>query len=363
MRFDKNFFALLLFIFLVFSGAYLYCQDPPIEWGEIPRSDLEMKTYPPDSNASAVVLCDFGKSYFNDDLQIEFERELRVKILNKNGYDMGTIYEVVHNDKESILDIEGITYSLDSTGNVVKKELDDDQIFKEDIDGERTLYKFTMPGLSPGCVIDVRYKIISEQFTWMRSWTFQYSEPVIWSEYRIIFPNQVIYASVTTGYETFFRAEKETIHKNFYGAAANYFGADDVPCTEYRYVVKDAPAVRDVPFITTPDDYKNKVDVQLAAYALPGAGVKKVLLDWNSCCEELIKSEYFGDKTEVNGDIEDLSKKITHGTWTKEQKIKAVYDWVKNSIVWNGENRFDTDTDLDDLLEAKKDRVRILIYF
>ena len=67
-----------------------YSQDVPIKWGKIPLSDLQMTSFPKDSNASAVVLCDFGESKLDDELDIVYTRYLRVKILNENGYDWGT---------------------------------------------------------------------------------------------------------------------------------------------------------------------------------------------------------------------------------------------------------------------------------
>src|SRR5690606_23706838 len=82
---------LIIFSFLLFvSATHLYSQDPPIEWGEIPIEDLQFTSFPGDTNASAVILCDYGESKFNNDFHIEFTRHLRVKILNQKGYDWGT---------------------------------------------------------------------------------------------------------------------------------------------------------------------------------------------------------------------------------------------------------------------------------
>ena len=67
-----------------------------IEWGEIPMEDLQMISFPEDSNASALVLCDFGESVFNNDLNIVFTRHLRIKIFNPTGYEMATPVSYTH---------------------------------------------------------------------------------------------------------------------------------------------------------------------------------------------------------------------------------------------------------------------------
>ena len=172
-----------LLLLSIFS-KYIHAQDPPIQWSEIPRADLEIKSFPQDTNASAVILCDYGESFFNNDLNIVFNRHQRVKILTTKGYEWGTYSIIIYSEKdlESINNIEGITYSLDDNGEVVKKELDRDEIFKEEADDKHTRYRFTLPGLKPGCIIDVRYTIETKSLWFIRDWVFQHDEPVRWSD-------------------------------------------------------------------------------------------------------------------------------------------------------------------------------------
>ena len=52
--------ALLLFISLC-----LVAQNTKITFGEVPIEDIEMKTYPKDSTAEALVLYSFGETSFS----------------------------------------------------------------------------------------------------------------------------------------------------------------------------------------------------------------------------------------------------------------------------------------------------------
>ncbi len=351
----SNILKICFLIPILFLSNFLFAQDPPIKWGEIPRVDLEMKSYPKDTNATAVILCDYGESNINDDFNITFSRILRVKILNSNGYKWGTrsitVYTKDHTER--IYDIEGVTYNLDDNGKIITTELDDDDIFKEEVDDHNTSYRFTLPNLKPGCVIEIRYKIESQSLFLIPDWTFQHNEPVEWSEYRVFFPPNIAYAGVYAGYEPWFVKQTLDIDKHYNAPASNILG-DMVKCHEFRYVVKDAPAIREEPYITTTDDYVNKVDIQLAGYYFPGSEKKNVLGDWQTLISELLDEDNFGDKIDITGDVEEIAAKITKGLSTPEEKMKVIYNWVSKSIVWNGINRVTADKDVDEVLEVKK---------
>ena len=345
--------VIVLFIFI--CSGLLYSQDSPIKWGEIPRVDLEMKSYPKDTNATAVILCDYGESNIDDDFNVVFNRILRVKIFNSTGYKWATqiitLYTKDHIQK--ILDIEGVTYNLDENGKIVATELDDDDIFDEQINDEHTSYKFTLPNLKPGCVIEIKYKILSTSLYFIQNWTFQHDEPVEWSEYRIIFPPNVVYSGLYGGYEPWYAKQVLIVDKRYGGYASTLLG-EIVKCHEFRYVVKDAPAIRKEPYITTTDDYVNKVEVQLAGYVFPMHREDNVLGTWEKVVSELVENDNFGEKIDVTGDVEDLAAKITNGLTTPEEKLNKIYQWITRSIVWNNKKRVMADNDVDDVLELKK---------
>lgn len=340
--------------FLLCSFQLFAQVPPPIKWGEIPSADIEMTSYAADSNASALILCDFGESTINNDLNIEYVRHMRVKILNQKGYDWGTHSVMIYSaDKtEYISDIRGATYSLEN-GKIIKTELDDDDVFKEKVDDERTTYKFTLPALKPGCIIEFSYKITSDGLWFMRSWAFQHDEPVKWSEYRIRTPRSISYAIVTLGFENYAIEELEEATQVFSGSASAFFGETIVRCNQYRWAVNNVPAIRDEPFITTVDDYKNQVVVQLSGYAYPG-GVKKVLNDWGTLVNELIEHDNFGAMIDDTKSVKKLCSSITANCKTQKEKLEAVYNWVSNSIVRTGSARLFADQEPDDVIETKK---------
>jgi transglutaminase-like putative cysteine protease len=345
----------VVLICLVFS-SHLFSQEPPIKWGEIPRADLEMKSFPQDSNASAIILCDFGESSFNDDLYIVFKRHSRVKILTAKGYEWGTRTVDVYSkeDMEQISNIEGVTYSLDEKGKQVINTLSEKDIFKEAVDDTHTRYRFTLPALQPGCVVELRYTIKTDRFWLMRNWIFQHSEPTLWSEYRVSFPANIRYILVTNGYEPFCINEMRQANEMFDGVAAHYLGNRFVACEHWRLAAKNLPALRDEPYIMTLDDYYNRLDIQLAAYSLAGTGVKQIMNSWNKFVDDLLEEETFCKRIDDTKHVRNTAAQITALCTTPDEKVNAIYNWVSKSIVWTGQNHIFSNQEADEVLESKK---------
>ena len=73
------------------------------------------------------MLYDYIETFVNDNLGLDSERHVRIKILNEKGYEWATKTERLYIDDEEdrISDIEGVTYYLDKDGKQQEKELDD----------------------------------------------------------------------------------------------------------------------------------------------------------------------------------------------------------------------------------------------
>jgi len=88
----KQFLSLTGLLFLLTS--VLIAQKPekvPVKFGKVSADDFK-KVYSIDSSAYAVVIADVGYSSFVGNnsgwFSLEFERQVRIHILNKNAYDV-----------------------------------------------------------------------------------------------------------------------------------------------------------------------------------------------------------------------------------------------------------------------------------
>ncbi len=143
-------FSIVLSFSLVLFTNQVFAQDPPIEYGEVPLEDLLMKSYPADTNASALILCDYGDVHIDNDLNLVFDRITRIKIFNKKGYDWATRKIGIYPEHEDMDELEATTYFLNEDSVMDDQELDDDDIFEEKVNDNYTIYKFTLPSLQSG---------------------------------------------------------------------------------------------------------------------------------------------------------------------------------------------------------------------
>ena len=330
---------------------------PPMEWGEVSRAELEMKTFDADTNASAVILCDYGETTLNSYMNLVFKRHLRVKILKEAGFSWATHTIHLYTDRdngESIDDIEGSTYVLDDNGEIVRTKFDDDDVFEEKIGDKYSRYKFTLPGLQPGCIIEIRYEITAQNFFSARNWTFQNSEPTLWSEYRLIHPVNLGFSIISKGFERFEVEQSENIRQYFSGETASYLGVNFAMCVMRRMAVKNIKAIRNEPYVTTLDDYYQKLEIQFSGYAIRGGGIQRVLNTWEKFVDDMLDSRGIGNRIDITGTLEDIVQNITIGITDPEEKIRAIYKWVSTSIVWTGEQRIFSEQKINDILETKK---------
>ena len=65
----------ILTVFLVqLSIGLAQGQDAPIKWGEVSQEELEMTSFAADTNASAVILCDFGTAHYSKEIELIYRR-------------------------------------------------------------------------------------------------------------------------------------------------------------------------------------------------------------------------------------------------------------------------------------------------
>lgn len=327
------------------APAATQAQDPPIRWGKIPEEHLRMEHFPADTNASVVVLADYGTVHFERDNSLRFRRHTRIKILTEAGYDWGTVTISYHaGDRlQRVRGVGGQTFTIGDNGRVERHKMGRKAVFKEDVDGRYQQIRFTLPALQPGAVIEYRYEVHSKSPVFVPEWSFQQSEPVLWSEFRPQFPQTLAYVQATRGILNFHIQEEERIVRP---------GGD---ATQYRLVMKDVPALREEPFMTTPANYRARLEFQLASYYQPGFGARNFLQTWAAVAEELMDSHGFGRQLDrPRRRVREQVETLTAGIDAPVMKVRALYDYVRSNIAWDGRRGYFLNRDLDDVLKTQK---------
>jgi hypothetical protein len=315
-----------LFLILFFIPAILFSQKYKIKYGKIPIKDLQMKEFPPDSNAAAIILADIGEVIFEGEFNIVYTHYRRIKILSKTGYDWANakIPFYAKDNNEKVAGIKGQTWFLDEKGKVKKTKLNRKLIFDEDVDSEYCRKLFTLPAISPGCVIEYQYRIHSKYPHYLHDWTFQLSEPVLWSEMRVDIPAVLDFVILKKGLLPYSIEEKNKLPWpptiSYSGMARKY----NLIVNRYYWVIQDIPALRKEPYMTTPEDFQTGIEFQLKRIVFPGVNPQEVMSTWDKLAETLAESNKFGRRLKQYKLLKEQAIKITEGCIDNVTKMRVI---------------------------------------
>jgi Domain of Unknown Function with PDB structure (DUF3857) len=373
----------LLCVFAITFCFTINAQDAPIKYGKIDIADLQMKTYPKDTSAEAVVLGDVGRAYFeyseHEGFQVVYERLRRVKILKKSGYNWATVKVPLYisknnNGKEDLYDLKGITYNLEN-GQINKEKLEKESIFLDKKDDTHSIKRFTFAKVKEGSIIEYSYKIKSDFYYNFRDWTFQSSIPVAWSEFSVSVPEYFTYRHVQQGYEPMFINKENSGSIAFTIKVASSLGSGAInagkngeytPASfdkinaltkENRWVMKNLPAIREEPFMTTINDYVSKIEFELSSSFFPGGSYKSYANSWESLNARLLENESFGLQLNRSGFLKDMVSVIKTSSKDTLQQIGMAFNLIKKSMTWNDVETFYVESNLKRALEAKTGNV------
>ncbi|MEJ0105670.1 MAG: DUF3857 domain-containing protein [Bacteroidota bacterium] len=324
----------------------LFCtaqEKSPYKFGKIAPQDFQTKIYSIDSNANAVVLSDVGSTEIvgnnNGWFSLQFKRYTRIHILNKNGYDAANVQINLYQDgslEEDMANLKAVTYNLEN-GNVVETKLEKSNIFKDKIDKNWFLKKFTLPNIKEGCIIEYQYEIKSDFIRNLQPWNFQGENPVLWSEYSASIPQFFSYAFLSQGYHAFDIKDSKNRNVNFSvhetrtsAATENYNFSAGV--TDYRWVMKNVPALKEESFTSTLKNHISRIEFQLTEYKEP-LTYRNILGSWNDVGKNLLESEYFGQQLDKNNNwLGDIEKPLLAGAKDEVEKAARIYSYVRDNF-------------------------------
>ncbi len=356
-------FRKLYLIPFLFAAKTVFSQANPSEkFGVLLENQQTQTIFPIDSSAEAIVLYEKYKVEFiyDSDRQKGFYTRnymhIRKKILKKSAFDLAVVtipyYSGQSGNAETIDNIKGVTLNFGE-----KTDLDKKSIFDEKIEGNYRQRKLTFPNVKEGSIIEYEYFIdtpmtVSEK---PRTWAFQGANPTLWSEIELTIPYYFYFKILHTGYLPLDINEQEkTTLNSGYSPPTSTSGLinNQTEGVRYRFVVKNAPAFKNEPFITTTSDYISKVGFELAQVALPGEYTKNYSIDWSDIDKTLLESDNWGRKMKKNNYLSDLTKELNANPDPKDRLQKA-YDYMVKNFKWNEETGLWILTDLKKVFENK----------
>lgn len=309
-------------------------KDRP-SFGEITPEEIKMERYEPDTSANAVILFDIGSVVLDDNYTTQYKRHVRIKFFGTENIDeyasQSIFYETA---SETVSKIKGVTYNMEN-GKLVESKLTDDGIFKSKVDKINSNVKFTLPNVKPGSIIEYSYTWSIVETLYIPSWQFQYTIPVIYSEYETLIP------------KTF------SCRKDMQGFLVLTDAISRMDGANEKLIMKDAPAFKVEPFLTTPEDYVSMVRYFVTSVFVPGK-FYNLERSWGGISRSYDKSPDFGGLTRMTGWLDKTVEPLLAGATTPEEKMKRIHDFVKTTIAWNDVVDRVPDHTLKKVLDEKK---------
>ena len=329
----------------------------PLRFGQPEDKDFEAKNFVADSGAAAVVLCDYGATRFGSpagEMSIISERTTRLKILKKAGYDYATVeVPLYHRDQqnERLSNLRGFTYVRGADGKINKTKLEPSAAFEEKRTDNLKVYKFTLPGVQEGAVIEYAYTVTSTFFSNYQDWTFQRDIPTRWSEYRTSIPQVYQYKALYRGYlplavnELGKGAVSLMLNQKLPDGAGAGAGLGvgsvgvSISTEQHRWVIRNAPAFREEPYMTTANDYLARMTFELAGIQMPEQEYRDLTDSWPKKNKALLEDESFGLALTRTGFLEAAVRPLMTQYPEPAARAAAVRALVMQAVKYDGTNR------------------------
>lgn len=328
-----------LLLLSLLSGICKLATAQDFAYDAITQQEMDMKKYAKDTTAHAVVLQEYGNSRIdvvNDDgIKLIYEYHVKIKIFDAKGFDNGTVDIPVYNNKdidsyEAVYNITGLTYYKDDKGLTQKIELENEKIYPVKENKHWAHYKFALPGLRNGCVIEYKYRIESPYFENFHSWHFQSYIPKVYSEYEVHIPGFWTYNASLRG---FLKLTKNTSSVESKCFSTNGAICD---CSFVVYGMNDIPAFVEEDYMTTPKNFLSTVNFELVEFINPYGGSKqKIAKEWKDVDDQLKDDASFGGQLKRKGLFKDHIVPVIAGKTDELDKAKAIYAYFQKWYKWN----------------------------
>jgi hypothetical protein len=335
----------LLLIITIVAVQTLRSQIPV--FGKVTYEELSMNDYKQDPGADAVVLSDVGliTLRYSDGFYVEYERDVKIKIINSNGFDYADI-QIPYFFKDKLLSYKATTFNL-RNGEITSTPVSRKAFIKEKNTKFRNILKFNFPDVHEGSVIEYNYKFQStEIISSLFPWSFQSTIPVKLSSVSVAYPEFFVYKSIISGNPKLIKFNSSTWKEYFAGKQTNI--------NMFKWSAENVPAFSEEPFIKNVTDNKTRMTFELASVKFPNSSLEEISPNYNTLTKKLLERDDFGRNLKGNHHLTKDAKRVTTGLTDDIEKVKAIHKYISENFLWNGEEDFLTSSTTKKLYTTKK---------
>ncbi|TWI97644.1 uncharacterized protein DUF3857 [Mucilaginibacter frigoritolerans] len=333
----------VLIIILVLSFFSKFSQAQDFTYGTITQEEMDMAKYPKDTSAHGVVLKEFGDSkitYTKRGIRLIHTYHVKIKIFDNKGFSNATIEIPVYgnnneeddiNYHQPVYDIKGVTSYKDEKGLTQQIDLEDKKIYQVKDNKNWLTYKFAMPGVRNGCVIEYQFTFETSLLEHFFSWEFQGAIPKISSEYDVHIPAFWDYNASLRG-----TLKLNTSQAKIESPCFSLPGAH-CDCSFIVYSMNDVPAFVEEEAMTASKNYKSAIYFTLIDYTNPYTGKKgNGTKEWADIDDRLKSELFFNGQLKRKGLLKDKIRQVIENKTDTLNKAKAIYSFLQKWFKWDG---------------------------
>ena len=319
--------------------------EPNTKYNHPTLEELAMTEYTPDTSATAVVLyskCSVNYIFSDRQFHLVYDYEFKVKVLKPNGVSHANIsipYYLNIKDnrlRETVKQIDASAYNLEK-GEIVRTKLKNDLIFKERLNDEYMLTKFSIPAVKQGTVFEYKFQLHSDFFFTIAPWKAQRNIPVLLAQYEITIPEYFKYNLEVQGSYSL-TPKKETTRQLFMLEPPYPPGTIECKGDYLLFTGKQLPALHADNYIWCVDDYLSGVNLEIKGLEIPGEPYHSFTQTWNDIDRMLLENESFGGLLSMRNPYHKEMKSLHLDKLPSQlEQISAIFLFLKEKLSWNGQ--------------------------
>lgn len=306
------------FIYIILMSLVISSSISAQKFGKV--DDSEWLITAPDDYPEAGAVVIFDKQSVKVALtNIKIERHVRIKVLRSAGIDEVGDQSISFYEKyEKLKHLQAHTITPDGKKHKVEK----DAIF-EKTHNNWTTTSFSFPNVSEGVILEYRYTINKKKWYFnIPTWYFQNKIYTLKSEITVSlspgYAFDMLYRNVPGRYKNPKIESKPDPKSGGYRKLKNYI-----------WTMENLPPVKDEPYMSAINDYRASLRFLLISYTYPSGDVYPIVSNWQDQADGL--EVWFDSYCNKDKEIKKLAEEITAGLTTKEEKSKAIFEYIKTN--------------------------------